>query len=64
MGLPENIDALLVKYDITPSTLAKIAGVSTATVSRWRTGSTTIRSEKEVNPASIMKMHKIGFPVA
>ena len=45
MGLPENIDALLVKYDITPSTLAKIAGVSTATVSRWRNGTTTIRTE-------------------
>lgn len=45
MGLPENIDALLVKYDITPATLAKIADVSTATVSRWRSGSTTIRTE-------------------
>lgn len=45
MGLPKNIDALLVKYDISPSTLAKIADVSTATVSRWRTGQTAIRSE-------------------
>ena len=38
MSIPENIDALLVKYDITPSRLAKIAGVSEATVSRWRHG--------------------------
>lgn len=46
MGLPENIDALLVNYDITPSTLAKIAGVSTATVSR----SIAIDTEKRPPP--------------
>ena len=39
MGIPENIDALLVKYDMKPETLARIAGVSPATVSRWRHGS-------------------------
>ena len=38
MGIPENIDALLVKYDIKPETLARIGGVSTATISRWRHG--------------------------
>lgn len=38
MGIPENIDALLVKFDLKPESLARIAGVSTATVSRWRTG--------------------------
>ena len=40
MGIPENIDALLVKFDLKPESLARIAGVSTATVSRWRTGQT------------------------
>ena len=38
MGIPENIDALLVKYDIKPDTLARIAGVSPPTISRWRHG--------------------------
>lgn len=40
MGIPENIDALLVRFDLKPESLARIAGVSTATVSRWRTGQT------------------------
>ena len=40
MGIPENIDALLVKFDLKPESLARIAGVSTATVSRWRRGQT------------------------
>lgn len=43
MGIPENIDALLVRFDITPETLAKVAGVSQSTISRWRTGQTSIR---------------------
>lgn len=38
MGIPENIGALLVKFDLKPESLARIAGVSTATISRWRTG--------------------------
>lgn len=38
MGIPENIDALLVKFDLKPENLARIAGVTAATVSRWRTG--------------------------
>ena len=38
MGIPENIDALLVKFDLKPESLARIAGVTAATVSRWRTG--------------------------
>lgn len=40
MSIPENIDALLVKFELKPESLARIAGVSTATVSRWRTGQT------------------------
>lgn len=39
MGVPENIDALLVANDITQETLARIAGVSPAAVSGWRHGS-------------------------
>lgn len=44
MGLPENIDALLVKYDITQEALARIADVSPSSVTRWRRGS-NIRKE-------------------
>lgn len=36
MGIPENIDALLVKHDITQESLARIAGVSQSAVSLWR----------------------------
>lgn len=39
MGIPENIDALLVKYDITGESLARIAGVEPSSVTRWRNGS-------------------------
>lgn len=49
MGIPENIDALLVKFDMTPEGLARIAGVTTATVSRWRTGSTEAIRPKTLN---------------
>ncbi len=38
MGVPENIDALLVKFDITQETLARIAGVAPSSVSGWRNG--------------------------
>jgi len=38
MGIPENIDALLVKYDITQESLARVAGISQAAVSGWRHG--------------------------
>lgn len=38
MGLPENIDVLLSKYDITQEQLAKIAGVTPSSVSHWRNG--------------------------
>lgn len=38
MGIPENIDALLEKFDITQETLARIAGVSPSSVSHWRRG--------------------------
>lgn len=39
MGLPENIDALLVKFDITQEQLARVAGVNPSSVARWRHGS-------------------------
>lgn len=63
MGIPENIDALLVKFDLKPKSLARIAGVSTATVSRWRTGQTDnirkanldrICEELELSPDDIL----------
>lgn len=38
MGLAENIDALLVKHDITQESLARIAEVSPSSVTRWRHG--------------------------
>ena len=38
MGLAENIDALLVKFDITQDALARIAGASPSSVHRWRHG--------------------------
>lgn len=38
MGIAENIDALLVKHDITAESLARIAGVAPGTVSKWRHG--------------------------
>lgn len=38
MGLPENIDALLVKFDITQEQLARVAGVHPSSVVRWRRG--------------------------
>lgn len=49
MGIPENIDALLVKFDMTPEGLARIAGVTKATISRWRTGSTEAIRPKTLN---------------
>ena len=39
MGLPENIDALLVKFDINADQLARVAGVDKSSVTRWRQGS-------------------------
>ena len=45
MGLPENIDALLVKHDITAETLARIAQVSPSSVSRWRKEGAQMRRE-------------------
>lgn len=44
MGLPENIDALLVKHDMTQDALARIAGVAPSSVTRWRHGA-QIRNE-------------------
>lgn len=38
MGLPENIDALLVKHDLTQEALARIAGVTPGSVTGWRKG--------------------------
>ena len=39
MGIPENIDALLVKYDISQDRLAAIAEVTPGAVTGWRNGS-------------------------
>lgn len=39
MGLPENIDALLVKFEINSDQLARVAGVDKSSVTRWRQGS-------------------------
>lgn len=39
MGIPENIDALLVKYDINQEALARIADVAPSAITRWRQGS-------------------------
>ena len=38
MGIPENIDTLLVKFDITQEALARIAGVAPSSVNGWRNG--------------------------
>jgi len=38
MGLPENIDALLVKFDINQDALARVADVAPSSVTRWRNG--------------------------
>ena len=38
MGVPENIDALLVKFDINQDCLARVAGVHPSAVTRWRNG--------------------------
>lgn len=38
MGIPENIDALLVKFDITQEALARIAEVAPSSVNGWRNG--------------------------
>lgn len=38
MGIPENIDALLIKYDINQDCLARIAEVAPSAITRWRHG--------------------------
>lgn len=38
MGVPENIDALLIKYDINQDCLARIADVAPSAITRWRQG--------------------------
>lgn len=38
MGVPENIDALLVKFDINQDCLARVAGVHPSAITRWRNG--------------------------
>ena len=47
MGLPENIDALLVKYEITPEQLARVADVNPSSVSRWRKGADMRKAQRE-----------------
>ena len=47
MGLPENIDALLVKFDINQDALARVAGVAPSSVTRWRNGAQMRREPLE-----------------
>ena len=47
MGLPENIDALLVKFEITPEQLARVADVNPSSVSRWRKGADMRKAQRE-----------------
>lgn len=47
MGLPENIDALLVKFDINQDQLARVADVNPSSVARWRHGSQMRRTQLE-----------------
>lgn len=47
MGLPENIDALLVKFDINQDALARVAGVAPSSVTRWRNGAQMRRDPLE-----------------
>lgn len=49
MGIPENIDALLVKYDITQEALARIAKVAKSSVSHWRLDGMRPRDEAVQN---------------
>lgn len=43
MGIAENIDALLVKFDISQEALARAAGVTPGSVTGWRKGATPRR---------------------
>lgn len=45
MGLPENINTLLVKFDIKQKDLAKVAGVSPSNVTRWINQGAQMRKE-------------------
>lgn len=47
MGLPENIDALLVKFEITAEQLARVADVNPSSVARWRKNSQMRKSSLE-----------------
>ena len=47
MGLPENIDALLVKFEITAEQLARVAEVNPSSVARWRKNSQMRKSSLE-----------------
>ena len=47
MDIPENIDALLVKFDITQEALARIAGVAPSSVNGWRNGAVPRRNAIE-----------------
>ncbi len=47
MGLPENIDALLVKFDINQDQLARVAEVNPSSVARWRRGSQMRKTQIE-----------------
>lgn len=58
MGVPENLDALMVKFDIPASSIAKAAGVSEASVSAWRSGKSTPRRK---NLKSLVEYYAISL---
>ena len=43
MGVPENIDALLIKFDITQEELGNAVGLTQSAVSGWRRGKTPLK---------------------
>lgn len=47
MAIAENIDALLVKFDINQEALARIADVAPSAISRWRQGATPRKNAVE-----------------
>ena len=53
MGIPENIDALLVKFDITQEALARIAGVAPSSVNGWRNGAGRPQERNRKNVSGI-----------
>ena len=68
MGVPENIDALLIKFDITQEELGNAVGLTQSAVSGWRRGKTpsrkTIRKLCDffnLTPDDILSDHGLAF---